>query len=122
MTWYSKISSVLDESLAVKSIKLLGVLTGDSRGTVRNDDERFDGDFALMAGYLDKMLADLVEALVGKAGGADPGDQMRTAPAGISRQKIERAAKVDEPVREQRSVTDHGPGDVPADDGSASAT
>jgi hypothetical protein len=99
MTWESKISFVLDESLAVKSVKLLDVLLEDHKGTVRNDDERFDGDFALMAGELAKMLADLVEALGGEATMDAPGEQ-KSAPA--------RPAKGDEPVREQRSVGDDG--------------
>jgi recombination associated protein RdgC len=65
MTWESKISFVLDESLAIKSIKPLDVL---KEGNVaRNDDERFDGDFMLMTGELSKMMADVVEALGGEA-------------------------------------------------------
>lgn len=87
MTWDSKISFVLDESLAIKSVKLLVVLTEKDRGADRNNDERFDGDFALMAGELAKMLADLVEAL----GGAAVGDAPVTRPAAVSQQKIERA-------------------------------
>jgi DNA recombination-dependent growth factor C len=90
MTWESKISFVLDESLAVKSVKLLDVLTEDSRGSVRNDDERFDGDFMLMTGELAKLLADLVEALGGEATMGAPGEQ-KSAPAGVSQQKLERA-------------------------------
>ena len=34
---------------------------------VRNDDERFDGDFMLMTGELAKLMADVVEALGGDA-------------------------------------------------------
>jgi recombination associated protein RdgC len=64
MTWDSKISFVLDESLAIKGVKPLDVLTHDAAG---NDDERFDGDFALMTGEFNKMLTDLVEALGGEA-------------------------------------------------------
>jgi recombination associated protein RdgC len=64
MTWDSKISFVLDESLAIKGVKALDVLTENAP---RNDEERFDGDFALMTGELAKMLADLVEALGGEA-------------------------------------------------------
>ena len=111
MTWDSKISFVLDESLAVKSVKLLDVLTEKDRGTIRNDDERFDGDFALMTGELAKMLADLVEALGGEATMDTHGEQ-KTTPA--------RPAVGDEPVRQQRSVNGHGLGATPAGDGSAS--
>ncbi|OBV38111.1 DNA recombination-dependent growth factor C [Janthinobacterium psychrotolerans] len=64
MTWNDKISFVLDESLAIKSIKPLEII---KESATRNDDERFDSDMALMTGELAKMLADLVEALGGEA-------------------------------------------------------
>jgi recombination associated protein RdgC len=66
MTWDDKISFVLDESLAIKSVKALDVLTERDAG-VKNDDERFDGDMMLMTGELSKMMADIVEALGGEA-------------------------------------------------------
>jgi recombination associated protein RdgC len=67
MTWDSKISFVLDQSLAIKSVKPLEVLR-ENDAAVLNNDERFDGDFTLMTGELAKLLADLVEALGGEAG------------------------------------------------------
>jgi recombination associated protein RdgC len=115
MTWESKISFVLDESLAVKSVKLLDVLTEDSRGSIRNDDERFDGDFMLMTGELAKLMADLVEALGGEATMDAPGEQKAA-----SRTAATAPAKGDEPVREQRTVNGRGLDDQPAADGSAS--
>ncbi|MRX09309.1 recombination-associated protein RdgC [Pseudoduganella sp. FT25W] len=66
MTWDSKISFVLTESLAIKGVKPLDVLDEKDAG-VRNDDERFDGDFMLMTGELAKLMADVVEALGGEA-------------------------------------------------------
>jgi len=66
MTWDSKISFVLDESLSIRSIKPLDVLQEKDAG-IRNDAERFDCDFMLMTGELAKMLADVVEALGGEA-------------------------------------------------------
>ncbi|SDH24726.1 MULTISPECIES: recombination-associated protein RdgC [unclassified Duganella] len=66
MTWDSKISFVLTESLAIKGVKPLDVLDEKDAG-VRNDDERFDGDFMLMTGELSKLMADVVEALGGEA-------------------------------------------------------
>lgn len=63
MTWNDRISFVLTESLAIKSVKPLDVLKEGVAGTT---DERFDSDFALMAGELAKLLADLVEALGGE--------------------------------------------------------
>jgi recombination associated protein RdgC len=66
MTWDSKISFVLTESLAIKGIKPLDVIS-ENESTTRNDEERFDGDMMLMTGELSKMMADIVEALGGEA-------------------------------------------------------
>ena len=111
MTWNDKISFVLDESLAIKSIKPLEII---KESATRNDDERFDSDMALMTGELAKMLADLVEALGGEA------DAIAPAP----RQAADGApAKGDEPVRPARPVLQlngESAGAVPAGDGSAS--
>jgi recombination associated protein RdgC len=88
-----KISFVLTESLTVKSVKLLDVLTEQDRGADRNNDERFDGDFGLMAGELAQLMADLVEAPGGVAEGDMP---------------VTRLAAGDEPVRQQCVVTKLG--------------
>ena len=66
MTWDSKISFVLTESLAIKGIKPLDVIS-ESESATRNDEERFDGDMMLMTGELAKMMADIVESLGGEA-------------------------------------------------------
>jgi recombination associated protein RdgC len=66
MTWNSRISFVLTENLAIRSIKPLDVIKENEVAAASND-ERFDNDFALMTGELAKMLADLVEALGGEA-------------------------------------------------------
>jgi recombination associated protein RdgC len=66
MTWNDKISFVLTESLAIKGIKPLDVLTEKDTST-RNDEERFDNDMMLMTGELARMMADIVEALGGEA-------------------------------------------------------
>ncbi|KAB8066229.1 recombination-associated protein RdgC [Janthinobacterium violaceinigrum] len=110
MTWSDKISFVLDESLAIKSVKPLEII---KESATRNDDERFDSDFALMTGELAKMLADLVEALGGEAeeDARPPGPAVDAAPA-----------KGHEPVREQRvmlKLNGQAPGTVPPGDGSA---
>lgn len=102
MTWESKISFVLDETLAIKSVKALDVLTEETRGTSRNDDERFDGDFALMTGELAKMLADVVEALGGEATMDAPGVEKRAAPAG--QPTIERAVRLGAELYKQRAL------------------
>jgi len=101
MTWDSKISFVLDETLAIKSIKPLDVLTEETRGTSRNDDERFDGDFMLMTGELAKMLADVVDALGGEATVDSPGVEKRAAP-GVQ-PKIERAVRLSADLYKVRS-------------------
>jgi recombination associated protein RdgC len=66
MTWSSRISLVLTEQLAIKSIKPLDVIK-EGETITYSDDERFDNDVMLMTGELAKMLADLVEALGGEA-------------------------------------------------------
>ncbi|PKV43617.1 recombination associated protein RdgC [Janthinobacterium sp. 61] len=111
MTWSDKISFVLDESLAIKSVKPLEII---KESATRNDDERFDSDFALMAGELAKLLADLVDALGGEVDALEPAARPAANAA---------PAKGHEPVREQRVVLElngQAPGTVPPADGSAS--
>jgi len=66
MTWNSRISFVLTDSLSIKSIKPLEVIR-ESENFAFSDDERFDNDMMLMTGELAKMLGDLIEALGGEA-------------------------------------------------------
>jgi recombination associated protein RdgC len=66
MTWSDRVSFVLSESLAVKRVAPLDVLKENNDSAGRNEDERFDGDFALMTGELAKLIADLVQALGGE--------------------------------------------------------
>jgi recombination associated protein RdgC len=66
LTWDSKISFVLTETLAIKGIKPLDVIK-ETESSTRNDEERFDGDLMLMTGELNKLMTDLVEALGGEA-------------------------------------------------------
>ena len=65
MTWADRVSLVLTESLTVKRVSPLDVLKEKDDAMMRNEDERFDTDFALMTGELAKMIGDLVEALGG---------------------------------------------------------
>ncbi len=101
MTWDSKISFVLDETLAIKSVKALDVLA-EKESSTRNEAERFDGDFVLMTGELAKMLADVVEALGGEATMDAPDVEKRTAPAG--QQNVERAVRLGAELYKQRAL------------------
>jgi recombination associated protein RdgC len=66
MTWDDKVSFVLTETLAIKGVKPLDVITEKDTST-RNEDERFDNDMMLMTGELARMLGDIVAALGGEA-------------------------------------------------------
>ncbi|MCQ9375168.1 recombination-associated protein RdgC [Methyloversatilis sp. XJ19-13] len=67
LTWMDRISFVLTETLAIKRVAPLDVLTEREDGA--NDEaERFDSDFALMTGGLGRLLPWLEEALGGAAG------------------------------------------------------
>jgi recombination associated protein RdgC len=65
LTWRDRVSLVLTESLAVKRVAPLDVLKENAEAGMRNDDERFDSDFALMTGELARLIGELVEALGG---------------------------------------------------------
>ncbi|MDP3844004.1 MAG: recombination-associated protein RdgC [Oxalobacteraceae bacterium] len=67
LTWADRISFVLTESLAIKRVTALDVIKENSDSKMQNDEERFDSDFVLMAGELNRMLGDLVTALGGEA-------------------------------------------------------
>lgn len=66
MTWADRISFVLTESLTIKRIAPLDVITETADVSSRDDEERFDSDMLLMTGELAKMLDDLVYALGGQ--------------------------------------------------------
>ena len=66
MTWDSKISFVLTENLAIKSIKMLDILK-ENDFPAANNEERFDNDLTLFAGEFVKLLNDLTDALGGNA-------------------------------------------------------
>jgi recombination associated protein RdgC len=66
LTWNDRVSFVLTENLSLKKLAPLDVLKEDSDLTGKNDIERMDGDFMLMAGELNNLLNDLVAALGGR--------------------------------------------------------
>lgn len=94
LTWESKISFVLDESLALKSIKPLDILR-ENDAVVRSADERFDGDFALMTGELARLLDDLMAALGGEAGDLVSPARERAPKAAPAPTPIEQASDAD---------------------------
>ncbi len=69
MTWADRISFVLTESLTIKRVAALDVITDIAETSSRDDDERFDSDMMMMTGELAKMLDDLVFALGGQKKG-----------------------------------------------------
>lgn len=66
LTWNDRISFVLTETLAVKRVAALDVLKENPGGGSKDDDERFDTDFALMTGEVDGLMTSLVAALGGE--------------------------------------------------------
>ena len=66
MTWNDRISFVLTENMTIKRITPLDTYKETSGEDIQNADERFDADFLLMTGALNKMLGALVDALGGE--------------------------------------------------------
>ena len=66
MTWNDRVSFVMTESLAIKRVAPLDVIKEQHDATAHDEDERFDADFALMAGELAQMLGDITDALGGE--------------------------------------------------------
>ncbi|MCX8017209.1 MAG: recombination-associated protein RdgC [Rhodocyclaceae bacterium] len=67
LTWNDRISFVLTDKLHLKRVAFLDVLREQAGQEAVNADEQFDADFALMAGELAKLFADLLLALGGEA-------------------------------------------------------
>lgn len=67
LTWNDRVSFILTDTLAIKRVAPLDVLKENSSANAGDDQARFDGDFALMAGELNGLLADLVAALGGES-------------------------------------------------------
>jgi len=65
LTWADKVSFVLTENLTLKRVQALDVLT--EQDNAQNENEKLDGDFALMCGELNRLFSDLVFALGGEA-------------------------------------------------------
>jgi recombination associated protein RdgC len=65
MTWNSRVSFVLTDTLALKKIKLLDVVLENSSPADGADDS-FDADVAIATGELQLLLPDLIDALGGQ--------------------------------------------------------
>ncbi len=65
MTWNSRVSFVLTDTLAIKKIKLLDVVLESSNATDDGADGGFDADVAIITGELQQLLPDLIAALGG---------------------------------------------------------
>ena len=65
LTWNDRISFVLTEHLQLKRLAFLDMLKRESDAEIEDEAEQFGVDFALMAGELSKMLADMVKVLGG---------------------------------------------------------
>lgn len=66
MTWNDKVSFVLTDKLHLKRLAFLDVLKEEAEKSAEGADELFDADFALMAGELGLLFADLLVALGGE--------------------------------------------------------
>lgn len=66
MTWNDRISFVLTDKLHLKRLAFLDVLKEQAEQSAAGADEQFDADFALMAGELAHLFADLLVALGGE--------------------------------------------------------
>lgn len=67
LTWSDRISFVLTDKLHVKRVEFLDVKRESADGEEIDAAEQFDIDFALMAGELSRLLADLAAALGGES-------------------------------------------------------
>lgn len=65
MTWNSRVSFVLTDTLAMKKIQLLDVVLEDSGATDDGADGGFDADVAIFTGELQQLLPDLMAVLGG---------------------------------------------------------
>ncbi len=71
MTWDSRVSFVLTESMALKKIQLLDVVLDGAKG----QDEGFDTDVAIATGELRRLIPDLLSALDGEQVDDEPAVQ-----------------------------------------------
>ena len=68
LTWNDRVSFVLAEAGQIRKIKLLDVVLEG----VEKEEDGFDTDAAILTGELSALIPDLLEALGGEAGVAEP--------------------------------------------------
>jgi recombination associated protein RdgC len=66
MTWNSRVSFVLSETMAIKKIKLLDVALEGARSAGQGQNNGFDADMAISTGELTQLIPELIEALGGE--------------------------------------------------------
>ncbi len=66
MTWNSRVSFALSETMALKKIKLLDLALESHKTGAGGNDNDFDSNVALITGELSQLIADLVQALDGE--------------------------------------------------------
>lgn len=70
MTWEDRVSFVLTDTLDIRRIKPLDALAENADASGKNDDERFDADFALFGLEMGKLANTLTAALGGEKANA----------------------------------------------------
>lgn len=85
LTWSSRVSFVLTESLALKKIKLLDVVLESASQQSTQDDNGFDTDVAITTGELRQLIPDLIDALGGMLDRNKlPGSSAPVAPTAVT--------------------------------------
>jgi recombination associated protein RdgC len=69
LTWRDRVAFVLSDTLSLRRVQFVGLGADDADGVAA--EERFDNDFALMAGELSRLIDDLAAGLGGVAAPAD---------------------------------------------------
>ena len=72
MTWASRVSFVLTESLALKKIKLLDVVMESVSHKAEGGEKDFDSDVAIATGELGQLIPQLIDALGGRQAAPSP--------------------------------------------------
>jgi recombination associated protein RdgC len=66
LTWGDRLALVLTEDAMIRRLRFLGIEGSRDEGSSLSPDDEYDANFALMAGALEPLLADWVQALGGE--------------------------------------------------------